>query len=453
MIALPSPAARWSLPRRLAFRCLLVYLVLYSLPWPLGWIPGTGDLAQWYENGSDRLLAWFGKQVLGIERDLAPFPTGSGDTTRAYLQVVLQATLTLTAASLWSLVDRRGAHPRIADLLRTWLRYVLASAMLGYGTAKWFEGQFPLIDVDRLQSTWGDSSPMGVVWRFMGASPAYTAFSGGVECLGGVLLLWRRTATLGALVTIGAMTNVVLINFCYDVPVKLYSLHLLVMAIAVLWRDLPRLAGLLVLNRPVPAAALRLPAPRWWFWSTRVVKVAAVGFLLYGAAASVVERAMRDTPRGPLDGGFEVVDFTAEPVSLPAPSAAAQRWRGWDCRSGRSAVELDGVAARLYFITEIDEQAGTVSLRRIRGATDTDATPDPTLAYRWEDPAPAVAQASEASERTDATAAAAAAPRTLVFEGDYAGARIRVRMRERLRDSFLLCNRGFHWIQEYPFNR
>lgn len=452
MDALSAPSPRWSLPRRFAFRCCLVYLVLYSLPWPLGWIPGTGDAAQYYEHGSDALLQWFGKHVLGVERDLAPFPTGSGDTTRAYVQLVLQPTIALLAALLWSLVDRRAAHPRLADLLRTWLRYVLASAMLGYGTAKWFSGQFPPLDVDRLRATWGDCSPMGVVWRFMGSSQAYTAFSGVVECLGGVLLLWRRTATLGSLVAIGAMTNVVLINFCYDVPVKLYSSHLLLMAIAILWRDLPRLTGLLIWNVPVPAVALRLPSPRWWFWSERVLKVAAVGFLLYGSAADVVERATAVEVRGPLDGGYEVVDFTADPP--PSSDTAVARWHSWNCRRGRSAVGFEGVAARHYFVTEVDENAGTVSLSRIVGPAGGDGTPDPKLSFRWEGGADAGAHAVEASASAGgAEPLATTGPRTLVLEGDYAGARIRVRLRERQLDSFLLCNRGFHWIQEYPYNR
>ena len=32
-------------------------------------------------------------------------------------------------------------------------------------------------------------------------------------------ILWRRTATLRALIATGVLTNVVMLNFCYDVPV------------------------------------------------------------------------------------------------------------------------------------------------------------------------------------------------------------------------------------------
>ncbi|HVS63755.1 MAG TPA: hypothetical protein VMT85_09690 [Thermoanaerobaculia bacterium] len=89
--------------------------------------------------------------------------------------------------------------------------------------------------LERLSQTIGESSPMGLLWNMMGYSRLYNLFSGGVDVLGGVLLLFRRTATLGALVAIGAMANVVLLNFAYDVPVKLYSMHLLLMGVGVAW--------------------------------------------------------------------------------------------------------------------------------------------------------------------------------------------------------------------------
>ncbi|HEU4418513.1 MAG TPA: hypothetical protein VFT55_06210, partial [Planctomycetota bacterium] len=52
-----------------------------------------------------------------------------------------------------------------------------------------------------------------------------------------------------------------------------------------------------------------------------------------------------------------------------------------------------------------------------------------------------------------APAPSAAEPALLVLEGTYNGAAITVRLRKLPVDSFLLRNRDFHWISEYPFNR
>jgi hypothetical protein len=67
---------------------------------------------------------------------------------------------------------------------------------------------------------------MGLLWTFMGASAAYTIFTGLGELVGGLLLTTRRTALAGALVSAAVMTHVAVLNFCYDVPVKLFSMVL-----------------------------------------------------------------------------------------------------------------------------------------------------------------------------------------------------------------------------------
>ena len=74
---------------------------------------------------------------------------------------------------------------------------------------------------------------MGVLWSFMGASVPYIIFSGACEVAGGLLVLFRRTTTFGALVNITVMANVVALNFFYGVPVKLYSANILLMAVVV----------------------------------------------------------------------------------------------------------------------------------------------------------------------------------------------------------------------------
>jgi hypothetical protein len=41
----------------------------------------------------------------------------------------------------------------------------------------------------------------------------------------------------------------------------------------------------------------------------------------------------------------------------------------------------------------------------------------------------------------------------LILDGDMDGHRVRMRLQLLDRNRFLLVNRGFHWIQEYLFNR
>ena len=136
--------------------------------------------------------------------------------------------------------------------------------MLSYGMAKVFPGQFGAPTLDRLLEPYGQSSPMGLLWTFMGDSRPYAFFTGVVECLGGLLLFSQRTTTLGALVVAAAMGNVAMLNFSYDVPVKLYSSHLFALAVLLLLPDIPRLRRVFLTNESTRPAQLRKPFTSVW---------------------------------------------------------------------------------------------------------------------------------------------------------------------------------------------
>jgi uncharacterized membrane protein YphA (DoxX/SURF4 family) len=267
-----SPAERaleaspWTVPRIVAFRFMFAYVVLYCFPQPLEMVPKLDWLAGKYGEGLVHLAAWLGARLLGIEVDPDAPGNGSGDRTIDYLLVFTDLLLATLATVVWSLIDRRRPHHRrLAEGLWIYVRYVLALTMIAYGLAKVFKSQFPFPSPARLAQPIGNTSPMGILWTFMGYSTPYNVFTGGMECLGGVLLFSRRTTTLGALVIVGVMTNVVALNFCYDVPVKLYSTHLLLLAVGLAAPDLRRLANVLILNRPTTP---RPPAPPIWYEST-----------------------------------------------------------------------------------------------------------------------------------------------------------------------------------------
>jgi hypothetical protein len=121
---------------------------------------------------------------------------------------------------------------------------------------------------------------MNVLWAFMGASRPYTFIAGMGEVLAAMLLIWRRTTILGAVVALGTMTNVMLLNYCYDVPVKIYSTHLVMMSVMIILPDAKRLANVLVLNRVAEPAA---PSGIWQGRVSRrihlVAKTAVIVFL------------------------------------------------------------------------------------------------------------------------------------------------------------------------------
>jgi hypothetical protein len=126
-----------------------------------------------------------GKHILRLSTDITVQPNGSGDTTYNYVQQTCYLVLAAVATGVWSVVDRRRMqYARAHDFLRIYVRYSLASSMLSYGFAKVFKMQFPFPSVERLMDPFGDSSPMGLLWTFMGYSTGYNLFTRGAEVLG-----------------------------------------------------------------------------------------------------------------------------------------------------------------------------------------------------------------------------------------------------------------------------
>jgi uncharacterized membrane protein YphA (DoxX/SURF4 family) len=277
-----APVARWPLVQRIVFRFACAYLILYSVPGSVLYaIPGGFYLARPVVRLWQTVCPWVAIHVFHLSgQSTTYFVTGSGDTTLAYVQNLLVLLLSLAAAAIWSILDRkRPNYTKLHVWLRLLVRYTLAFILFGYGFAKIFPLQFQPADLRRLTERYSDFSPMGVLWSFMGASMAYTIFAGAAEVTGGLLLIFRRTATLGALVSFGVLANIVALNFCYDVPVKLYSTNLLLMAAFLAAPDAKRLAKVLVLNRAAPPSTLSGPhfERRWARIAVTVFWAAFVG--------------------------------------------------------------------------------------------------------------------------------------------------------------------------------
>ena len=416
------PDNEWSAARRVAFRFAAVYLLLYIFPFPLDLIPGT-SLFGWWDAAWRVLVQWTGLHVFGVA--ITVMPNGSGDTTFNYVQLFCVAVIAAIAALVWSVLDRRRtSYAALHHWLRAYVRFFLATAMFNYGAVKVIQAQFSAPTLTRLLQPIGTLSPMGLLWTFMGASRAYNVFTGVGEMLGGLLLTARRTASLGALICIAVMSNVAMMNFAYDVPVKLFSLHLLAMAVFILLPDLRRLADVLVLNRPAPAAELHPQLPvRWRRWAP-AARTAFVLALL--ALALIPARQMQQarTKRSPFRGIWNVEEFAVDGKPRPLLLDDGERWR-WVIFDGPSQFayqRMNGAPERLT--VKLNQAKKTMTLSRL-----TEPAKKFTLSY------------------------AVPSPNVMTLEGQLDGKNLRARLQRAETPQFLLTSRGFHWINEYPLNR
>ncbi len=432
-----QPDGRWSLGHRVAFRFVCCYFLLYMAPDPPGrldlidTIPGGSFIANAYGGLWHKLISWVAIHIFHLSgKATTYFVTGSGDTAKDYIENLLFIVVAAAAAVVWSLLDRKRPNYRSLDAwLRLAVRYTLAFTMFTYGFAKVFPLQFRFTGFLKLTQPYGDFSPMGVLWNFMGASTAYIVFSGICETLGGTLLLFRRTATLGALVSFGVLLNVAMLNFCYDVPVKLYSTNLVLMAVFLATPAWRRLLNLLVLNRPAEPADLTAPRfnRRYLRIGAAVFQVLFVGYFLYSEVSvgwSAYKESYINQKRPPLYGLYDVETFTRNGREVPPLTTEATRWRRVSIQYPTSfSIRLMDDSPKGY-TAAYNEAQHTVAL-----STAAEKSGKSILEY----------------SRPDADHVALA--------GKLGADTLSIRLRKVDPNKFLLVNRGFHWINELPFNK
>jgi hypothetical protein len=152
------------------------------------------------------------------------------------------------------------------------LRYFLILNCFGYGFAKVFLQQMPFPNLSQLATPLGDFLPMRLSWMFMGYSSTYQFFTGLMEVIAGLLLLFRRTSTFGTLFAAGVFANVFVMNIGYDIPVKLFSLHLFIYAMTLLLFDYKRMLNFLMMNRTAAVSYLYdVRFPKRWMRIGRIV--------------------------------------------------------------------------------------------------------------------------------------------------------------------------------------
>lgn len=307
---------RWGLAQRIAFRFLLSYFVLFFLTGEELWsLPFLAPLIKKYTVLWHAVAVRVGKHVFHIPYEIPLDGQGAGDTTFRWVLLPCYLALAAFVTVVWSALDRRRPHyQRLHQGFRLMLRFSLSIAMIIYGVYKAIPNQMPPPRLNTLLQPYGDLPPMMVLWNFAGSSPAYESFTGLAEVLGGVLLLVPRTVLLGSLVCIADMTMVLLLNLCYDVPVKIYSFHYLAMAILLAAPDLRRLADLFLFNRPVAPA--RTPP---LFARPRLDQAVQLLFFLFGVymivtctLGSIARYKRQHAPPPPLYGAWNAEEITLD---------------------------------------------------------------------------------------------------------------------------------------------
>ncbi|MGO9828301.1 MAG: DoxX family protein [Terriglobales bacterium] len=432
-LQLESQTPHWNLASLIAFRFCFVYFGLFCIYTQifggLIFIPKmeTSDPSSLWP--MRQIVFWTAAHIFGAKLPLVYTGSGSGDKTFDWVLAFCLLVFSAVATGVWSILDRkRENYVTLYKWFRVFIRFALASQLVGYGIAKVVPLQMPFPFLTRLLEPFGNFSPMGVLWSSIGASPSYEIFAGCAEMLGGILLILPWTTTLGALVCVADMTQVFMLNMTYDVPVKLFSFHLLLMALLLLAPECGRLLDFFFRNRAVePSTQPQL------FKTRRDNRIAIAVQLLFGLwmVGTAAYGAYDDwhaygggRPKSALYGIWNVDELSIDGQLRSPLLTDYDRWHRvvFDFPERASFQRMDDTFA---------SYGAKISI------TDKTLVLTKSSDKNW--------KANFTFERP--------APDQLILDGEMDGHKIHMQLRLVDRDKFLLVNHGFHWIQEYPVNR
>jgi len=429
----------WRPLTRVAFRFCVVYfglfcLLLTQIPFALLGVAGRvigGKFALSAMSLLNPITGWVGRTLFGVDAVLHE-DSGSGDQAAIWVLVFCILVVAIASTAVWTALDRRPAYPRLLAWFALFLRMCLGGQMLFYGFAKLIPTQMPGPTLAQLLQPYGTLSPASVLWLQVGSSHPYEMALGAVEVIAGLLLFVPRTAVLGSVLSLASMAQVFLMNMTFDVPVKLLSLHLLLLSLVLLAPYLGRLVNVFVRQR----ASEPLTQPPL-FTDKRRNRLAAWIQLIVGiwvALGGVYDGWTTwheyggGSPKSELYGIWSVQALFVDGTYVPPLATDGNRWQTiifdkpgtatYQYMNGNLVIVLaefhDG---HLLLINTSDTSGGKIGGK----------APFADLTY--------------SQPNVD----------SLMLGGKLYNAPVTIMLKRLDPNSLPLRSRGFHWVQEYPF--
>lgn len=225
----------WKGWQKVLLRIAFVFFVAMSLP----------NSASWYSNLAS--IDWTSLHYRDIY-DIARFNSGFtflGNTIFAnnllgYAIWINTLFISVILGLVWSALDRNlRSYNDLYYWLRVIVRYRAGIGIIGFGFTKLLPVQMPYPSEGLLNTDFGDLTAQKIYWLSIGIVPWYQVFAGIVEVAAGVMLFFRKTTLLGAVLLFGALGDIVYVNFAYDGGVHVYSSYFVLLAGFLMIQDIP----------------------------------------------------------------------------------------------------------------------------------------------------------------------------------------------------------------------
>jgi hypothetical protein len=317
-----NSAHEWSEKEKSIFRFFFLFFIIQALPLSVDLFKAVFGINWFHISYGD---------IFNITRLSAKFIPGAD----SFINWIVIAVLTIIGSVIWGKSKFKDQdYSTLYYWLRVIVRYRLAIGIIGYGFIKFFPLQAPFPSISNLNTSYGDFNDWKIFSMSLGIAPNYESFLGSIEIIAGILLFFRRTATIGALIIVVFTGNVFISNLAYEGGEYVYSIYLVTFALFVLSFDALRIYNLVSLGRPTepntfkPALTSRQQTIRL------VVKTLVIFFFVFLYGFKTYSGFNHDPYQFPktlglakTSGIYNVSEFKINNKELPYSASDSVRWK------------------------------------------------------------------------------------------------------------------------------
>ncbi|KDN55893.1 hypothetical protein [Flavobacterium seoulense] len=236
----------WSKLEKISFRFAFIFFLLLIVPLQSKWYERLFEIDSFY----DLLSILSGSRTGFIEIESESGKWGAA----SYASWGIALLIAGIGTAIWTIISRNSKRQQYNELyywLRVIVRYRIAVGLIAFGYIKFFPMQMPFPSVSNLNTDLGDYASFKLYWQVVGLSVWYQIFLGALEIVAGILLFFRATTALGAIITAGVLYNIAHANLAYDGAVHVYSSYFVLLSLFLLVQYAPNIWKLLVKKQSI----------------------------------------------------------------------------------------------------------------------------------------------------------------------------------------------------------
>jgi hypothetical protein len=330
-VVVPSGHTPWTAWEKFLFRVFSIFVLLLIIPLDSVWLGRLFTVKTFFA---------FLNTLTGYRANFYAIHSESGKWGLAsFVTWGIAFLIALVAGAVWTFFARNSKRTQYNELyywVRVIVRYRIAIGIIAFGFLKFFPMQMPTPSLSNLDANFGDYNTYKIYWQVVGVSIWYEIVLGIVEMLGGVLLLFRRTAAIGAVLIAGVLYNIAHANIAYDGGVHVYSGLFVLFSLFVLAQYIPNLWKLFIKGENVKPnyyypAFNKKWKKRTYYWAKYIIVFTFTilfGILRYDVHYHVGQLKEPITP-GLKDatGYYNVTEFKLNNKDIPYSPLDSVRWQ------------------------------------------------------------------------------------------------------------------------------